>query len=137
MNLTRGERWALLCYAVVVLGFIPGVWVASAVKATVLGFPFPLFWAALMVVTTAVMMTVAFAVKDRIDGRRIGGTGTDGRRMDGKRTDGAGIDGTGRDNDRVKGEGEVEGQVKGDVEGQAKGEVEGQGKREGSHPVGP
>lgn len=68
MKLTRGERWALVCYAVVLVGFMPPVIVwANGVEARVLGLPFLLFWAATMVLVTAVMMTVAFWVKGRID----------------------------------------------------------------------
>lgn len=76
MDLTKGERWALLCYAVTILGFIPGMWAASAVEATVLGFPFVLFWAAVMVAVTAAAMTFAFFIKERVDGK------VDGRAVD-------------------------------------------------------
>jgi hypothetical protein len=69
MHLTRGERWALLLYAVVIAGFMPPVIVwANSVKARVLGMPFLLAWCALMVLVTAVVMSLAFVVKKRIDG---------------------------------------------------------------------
>jgi hypothetical protein len=68
MRLTRGERWALACYSIVIVGFMPPVIVwANSVEARVLGLPFLLFWAALMVLVTAVMMTLAYWVKDRLD----------------------------------------------------------------------
>jgi len=68
MRLTRGERWALACYLVVVAGFMPPVtlW-ANGVHARVLGMPFLLFWTAAMVLATALLMTLALAIKDRID----------------------------------------------------------------------
>jgi hypothetical protein len=68
MRLTRGERWALPFYAVVVAGFMPPVvtW-ANGVRERVLGMPFLLFWVAAMVLVTAVMMTAAGLVKDRLD----------------------------------------------------------------------
>lgn len=69
MRLSRGERWALLCYAVVLAGFMPPVmlWVRG-VDAKVLGMPFLLFWAALMVGVTAAAMSLAAVIKDRLDG---------------------------------------------------------------------
>ena len=68
MKLSRGERWALLCYAVVLVGFMPPVIVwANGVEGRVLGMPFLLFWAALMVLVTAAMMSLAFVIKNRID----------------------------------------------------------------------
>jgi hypothetical protein len=70
VKLTRGERRALLCYAPVLIGFLPPVivWVAD-VRGTVLGIPFILFWTALMVAVTAALMTLALFVVDRSDGR--------------------------------------------------------------------
>ena len=70
MRLTRGERRALLCYAPVLLGFLPPVivWIAD-VEATVLGLPFILFWTASMVALTAALMTLALFVVDRSDRR--------------------------------------------------------------------
>lgn len=69
MRFSRGERWALACYAVVVAGFMPPVmlWV-QGVQAKVLGMPFLLLWAGIMVLVTAVAMTAALAIKDRVDG---------------------------------------------------------------------
>ena len=68
MRLTRGEWYALLCFVPVVIGFLPPVtnW-AAGVESRVLGMPFLLFWNGFMVLMTAVLMTVAFAVKDRVD----------------------------------------------------------------------
>jgi hypothetical protein len=68
MRLTRGEKRALVCYALVVVGFMPPVfsW-AAGVETRVLGLPFPLFWAGMMVLLTATVMSLAFAIKDRSD----------------------------------------------------------------------
>jgi len=70
VRLTRGEKLALLCLLPVVIGFLPPVtaWAAS-VEARVLDLPFLLFWNALMVAATALLMSVAFAIKNRVDGR--------------------------------------------------------------------
>jgi hypothetical protein len=70
MRLTRGEKRALAFYALVLVGFMPPVfaWAAGS-SARVLGLPFPLFWAGLMVLVTAIAMSVALFVKDRSDGR--------------------------------------------------------------------
>ena len=70
MRLTRGEKRALVCYALVLVGFMPPVfaWVAGS-TARVLGLPFPLFWGSLMVLLTAVSMSVALVVKKRSDRR--------------------------------------------------------------------
>ncbi len=68
MKLTRGECRALICYAAVLVGFLPPVIVwASNVQARVFGLPFLLFWAALMVLSTSVLMTIAVYIKDRSD----------------------------------------------------------------------
>ncbi len=68
LKLTLGERRALMCYAVVLVGFLPPVIVwASGVREQVLGLPFLLFWAALMVLATSVLMTIAFYIKDWSD----------------------------------------------------------------------
>jgi hypothetical protein len=68
MRLTRGERWALVLYAVVLVGFLPPVTVwANGVEARIFGMPFLLAWNAAMVFVTAVVMTAAFVVKDRLD----------------------------------------------------------------------
>jgi hypothetical protein len=68
MGLTRGEKLALLCFLPVVVGFLPPVtgW-AAAVEARVLGLPFLLFWNSLMVLSTALLMSLAFVVKNRAD----------------------------------------------------------------------
>jgi hypothetical protein len=70
MRLTPGERLALLCFVPIVVGFLPPVtgW-AAKVEARVLGLPFLIFWSSLMVVATAVLMNLAFVIKDRVDGR--------------------------------------------------------------------
>jgi hypothetical protein len=70
MRLTRGEKRALVCYALVLIGFMPPVfaWAAGS-SARVLGLPFPLFWAGAMVLLTAISMSVAFAIKHRSDRR--------------------------------------------------------------------
>jgi len=70
MRLTRGERFALLCFVPIVVGFLPPVtgWVAG-VEGRVLGLPFLLFWSSLMVVATATLMSIAYAVKKRVDGQ--------------------------------------------------------------------
>ena len=67
MKLTRGECWALLCYAVVLLGFLPGMWAAILFEGRVLGLPVPLLWAGGMVLLTAGAMSLAFVIKERID----------------------------------------------------------------------
>lgn len=70
MKLTRGERRALWCYAPVLIGFMPPVFLwATEVETTVFGVPFVLFWSALMVAATAVLMTLALFIVDRSDGR--------------------------------------------------------------------
>jgi len=68
MRLTRGECFALLCFLPVVIGLLPPVtaW-AAAVEGRVLGLPFLLFWNSLMIVMTAVLMSLALVVKDRVD----------------------------------------------------------------------
>jgi ribose/xylose/arabinose/galactoside ABC-type transport system permease subunit len=70
MRLTPGERRALVCYALVLVGFMPPVfaWIAGS-TARVLGLPLPLFWAALMVLLTAALMSLALLIKDRSDRR--------------------------------------------------------------------
>lgn len=70
MRLTRGEKRALVCYALVLIGFMPPVfaWAAGSTER-VLGLPFPLFWAGTMVLVTAISMSVAFVVKARSDRR--------------------------------------------------------------------
>ena len=69
MKLTRGEKRAFWCVVPVFVGFLPPVttW-AAGVEIRVLGLPFLLFWNALMVVLTSALMTLAFAIKTRIDG---------------------------------------------------------------------
>ena len=68
MRLTRGECFALLSFLPVVIGLLPPVtaW-ASGVEGRVLGLPFLLFWNSLMIVMTAVLMSLALVVKDRVD----------------------------------------------------------------------
>jgi len=70
MRLTRGEKRAALCYALVLVGFMPPVfaWAAGS-PARVLGLPFPLFWAGLMVLVTSISMSLALIVKKRSDDR--------------------------------------------------------------------
>lgn len=70
MRLTRGEKAALICLFLVAAGFLPPVttWAAN-VEARVLGLPFLLFWNAFMVLSTAVLMTLALVIKDRLDRR--------------------------------------------------------------------
>jgi len=68
MRLTRGEWFALFLFIPVVIGFLPPVTVwAAAQTIRPLGLPFLLFWNGLMVVMTAVVMSIAFVVKDRVD----------------------------------------------------------------------
>lgn len=68
MRLTRGEWFAVLCFLPVVIGFLPPVTVwAAGVETRVLGLPFLLFWNGFMVASTAVLMTLALAIKDRVD----------------------------------------------------------------------
>ena len=68
MRLTRGEWFAVLCFLPVVIGFLPPVtaW-AAGVENRVLGLPFLLFWNGLMVTMTAVVISLALVVKDRMD----------------------------------------------------------------------
>ena len=70
MKLTRGERLALLCFLPLVVGFLPPVtgW-AAGIEIRVLGLPFLLFWNSFMVAATAVLMSLAFVVKNRVDRR--------------------------------------------------------------------
>jgi hypothetical protein len=69
MRLTRGEKFALLCLLPIVIGFLPPVtaW-AVAIEARVLGLPFLLFWNGLMVAAAALLMSLAFVIKNRVDG---------------------------------------------------------------------
>jgi len=69
MRLTRGEKLALWCMIPILVGLLPPVtgW-AAAVETRVLGLPFLLFWNTCMVVATAVLITLALFVKDRVDG---------------------------------------------------------------------
>jgi hypothetical protein len=70
VKLTRGERWALLFYATTLAGFMPPVIVwANRVEPFVLGVPFFFFWVGLMTLGTSLLMTVAHAVKTRLDRR--------------------------------------------------------------------
>ena len=68
MRLTRGEWFAMLCFLPLVVWFLPPVtgW-AAAVEARVLGMPFLLFWNGLGVAMTAVLMSLALVVKERVD----------------------------------------------------------------------
>jgi hypothetical protein len=68
VKLSRGERWALPFYALAVAGFMPPVvgW-ANRVEPYVLGLPFFFFWIGLMTLSTSLLMTLAYAVKKRID----------------------------------------------------------------------
>lgn len=70
MRLTHGEKRALACYALVLVGFMPPVfaWAAGS-PVRVLGLPFPLFWAGLMVLLTAALMSLALVIKNRSDDR--------------------------------------------------------------------
>ena len=69
MRLTRGERRALWCLIPVVVALLPPVttW-AAGVRTRVMGMPFLLFWNALAVAGAALLMSVAFWVKERTDG---------------------------------------------------------------------
>jgi hypothetical protein len=69
MNLTAGERRALWCLVPVVLTFLPPVttW-AAGVERRVFGVPFLIFWSAASIVMTAGWMTLAFRLKQRVDG---------------------------------------------------------------------
>lgn len=68
MRLTRGEWWAMLFFLPVVIGFLPPVtsWAATQ-SLRPLGLPFLLFWNGAMVAATAVLMSLAFVVKNRVD----------------------------------------------------------------------
>jgi len=68
--LTRGEKVALLLFLPIVIGFLPPVtgW-AAAVEGRVLGMPFLLFWNSMMVVATALLMSLALVIKNRVDRR--------------------------------------------------------------------
>jgi len=68
VHLTRGEKVALLFFLPVVIGYLPPVtgW-AAAVEGRVLGLPFLLFWNSMMVVATALLMSLALVVKNRMD----------------------------------------------------------------------
>lgn len=70
MRLTRGERRALICYALALAGFLPPVtfW-ANRIHPKILGLPFLVFWTGLMVLATAFLMSLALFLKDREDGR--------------------------------------------------------------------
>lgn len=68
MNVTRGERRALICLVPVVVSFLPPVttWAAS-IESRVLGLPFLVFWNGLSVAMTAFWVTLAFRIQDRGD----------------------------------------------------------------------
>lgn len=68
MRLTRGEWFAMLCFVPLVVWFLPPVtgW-AAAVQTRVMGMPFLLFWNGLGVAMTAVLMSLALVVKERVD----------------------------------------------------------------------
>jgi hypothetical protein len=68
VKLSRGERWAIPFYALVVLGFMPPVigW-ANRAEPFVLGIPFLLFWVGFMTVMTTVLMSLALWVQRRVD----------------------------------------------------------------------
>ena len=69
MRLTRGEKLALWCMVPILVGLLPPVtgW-AAAVESRIFGLPFLLLWNTSMVVATAVLITLALFVKDRVDG---------------------------------------------------------------------
>jgi hypothetical protein len=69
MHVTPGEKRAAWCLVPILIGFLPPVttW-AAAVETRPLGVPFLLFWNCLMIVITALAMTLAFAIKIRVDG---------------------------------------------------------------------
>lgn len=70
MRLTRGERRALICYALVLLGFLPPVTLlVNRVHPRVFGIPFLVFWTGLMVLATSGLMTLALILVGREDGR--------------------------------------------------------------------
>jgi hypothetical protein len=68
VRLTRGEKLALPLLLPIVIGFLPPVtgW-AAAVEGRVFGLPFLLFWNAMMVVVTGLLMSLALVVKNRVD----------------------------------------------------------------------
>jgi hypothetical protein len=68
VRLSRGERWGLLFYALVLAGFMPPVagW-ANRVEPFVAGLPFFVFWIGLMTLATTALMSIAFLVKERLD----------------------------------------------------------------------
>jgi len=70
VGLSRGEKLALWCLLPIVIGFLPPVtgW-AAAVEGRVLGLPFLLFWNGMMVAATALSMSLAFVIKNRVDKR--------------------------------------------------------------------
>lgn len=70
MQPTPGEKRAALCLVPIIVGFLPPVttW-AAAVEIRIAGLPFLLFWTATMMVVTALAMTLAFAIKHRVDGK--------------------------------------------------------------------
>ena len=70
MQVTRGEKKAAWCLVPILVGFLPPVttW-AAAVESRPMGLPFLLFWNCLMIVVTSIAMTIAFAIKSRVDDR--------------------------------------------------------------------
>ncbi len=68
MHLTQGEKIALLFFLPIVIGFLPPVtaW-AATVEGRILGLPFLLFWNAMMVVVTGLLMSLALVIKNRVD----------------------------------------------------------------------
>lgn len=69
MRLTRGEKLALWCVVPILLGLLPPVtgW-AAAVETRVFGLPFLLVWNTAMVAATALLLTLALVIIDRVDG---------------------------------------------------------------------
>lgn len=70
MNLTRGERRVIWFLVPIVVALLPPVtnW-AAAVRVRVVGIPFVVFWNASVTLVTAVVMTIAFRLREEIDGR--------------------------------------------------------------------
>jgi len=70
MRITAGERRALWCLVPILVAFLPPVtgW-AAGVRARVFGLPFLIFWNAAAIVLTSILVTAAFRIKERVDGR--------------------------------------------------------------------
>lgn len=68
MELSKGEKKALVFLLIMILGFMPPVInLANRITPYVLGMPFLLFWVSFMVLMTSVLMTCAYIVRERTD----------------------------------------------------------------------